>query len=271
MHNLYTAAKNRSVGYNSIICRDAKLAGNAVKYFEFEYHRYSLAAWRDDSLRNAAAPSFAITIDRHRDFLLADKERLEKFAAFRGDKEFIDNINSIPAAANNDFITYALYHNYCSDVLVVAYEYYHDIEKKNMIAPHKPFYDRAGAAHSILCINSLNDVFTPGCDFEKASVYSDFKDKLSGARSVILDIDLDYFTYQSPDDGIYLRSEEDISRIFAAVKPSFSAVINKVTTIAVARESVCCGGEDNALKIRGALLNIFGRDYGFTFADDGIF
>ncbi len=271
MRDLYTSDKNRSDCYNSIICRDAKLAGNAVKYFEFEYHRYSLAAWRDDALRNAGAPSFAITIDRHRDFLSVDKERLEKFAAFSGDKEFIERVNSIPAAANNDFITYALYHNYCSDVLVIAYEYYHDIEKKSMIAPHEPFYDRAGAAHSLLCMNSLNDTFTPGCDFEKASVYSDFKDKLSAARSIILDIDLDYFSYQSPDDGIYRRCEDDISKIFAAVKPSFAAIIDKVTTIAVARESVCCGGEDNAFKIREMLLGILARDYGFSFAGEAVF
>jgi hypothetical protein len=275
MSNTVPTATNRFAGFNSIhnpiIRRDALLAGKAIKYFEFEYHRYSLAAWRDDALRNSGAPSLAVTIDRHRDFLLADKERLEKFAAFGGDKEFIDNINSIPAAANNDFITYAIYHNYCSDVLVIAYEYYHDIEKKSMIAASEPFYDRAGAAHSLLCVNSLNDVFAAGCDFEKAAIYSEFKDKLGGARSVILDIDLDYFTYQSPDDGIFIRSADDIARVFEAVKPSFARMIDKVTTIAVARESVCCGGEENALKIKEMIFDVFRRDYGFSFIDESIF
>ncbi len=274
MSNNNSAAAKRFAGFNSIhnpiICRSASLAGKTVRYFEFEYHRYSLAAWRDDSLRNHGAPSLAVTIDRHRDFLLADKQQLEKFAAFSGDKELIDNINSIPAAANNDFITYALYHNYCSDILVIAYEYYHDIEKKTMIAAATPFYDRTGAAHSLLCVKSLNDVFAAGCDFEKAAIYSEFKNKLDSARSVILDIDLDYFTYQSPDDGIFIRTAGDIARVFKAVKPSFARMLDKVTTIAIARESLCCGGEENAAKIKEMLLNIFRRDYGFSFIDESL-
>jgi hypothetical protein len=41
--------------------------------------------------------------------------------------------------------------------------------------------------------------------------------------------------------------------------------MSRVTTIAVARESVCCGGRQNAAKIREILLDIFKTDYNLLF------
>ncbi|HBC76442.1 MAG TPA: hypothetical protein DC017_16645 [Candidatus Wallbacteria bacterium] len=251
---------------HAIIRSEVSLNGRPARYFEFEYHRYSLAAWRDDRLRNAPASSMAITIDRHRDFVMAEKQDLEKFAGY-GDCEtsFIRNVHEIPAIANNDFIAYAFYDDYCSDAIAIAYEDYYEIEKRSMVPLNAPFFDRRSNPHHLLCLPSMQDVFAPDCDFERTPTYKFFYDRLAAAASVILDIDLDYFTYQSPDDGIFVRREEDIRSAFARIKPAFSRVMSRVTTIAVARESVCCGGRQNAAKIREILLDIFKTDYNLLF------
>ena len=249
-----------------IVISDISLDGRRSRYFEFEYHRYYLAAWRDDRLRNAPAPSMAITIDRHRDFVAAAERDLEKFAGCGGcETSFIRNVHEIPARANNDFIAYAFYDDYCSDAVAIAYEEYYEIEKKSMLPLNAPIFDRKSNPHHLLCLPSLRDVFSPDCDFERSPTYKFFYDRLAAAGSVILDIDLDYFTYQSPDDGIFVRREEDIRSAFAAIRPAFSRVMSRVTTIAVARESICCGGVENASKIKEILLDIFKTEYNLSF------
>lgn len=245
--------------------REILIGGRPARYFEFEYHRYSLAAWRDDRLRNPAAPSFAVTIDRHRDFVMPVVSELERFAACSAGAGFMRAVAEIPARANNDFIAYAFNENYCSDALVIAYEGYYEIEKKAMFPVNEAFSGRGGEPHRLLCLPSLTDAFARGCDLEKSPTYKYFYDGLGAARSVIVDIDLDYFTYQSPDDGVFVRREEDIAAAFASARPALSRLMERATTIAVARESVCCGGRENALKIREVLLEVLRAEHEVSF------
>ncbi|HOD40817.1 MAG TPA: hypothetical protein PKL57_09680 [Candidatus Wallbacteria bacterium] len=251
----------------SIISREIDFKGRKIKYFEFEYHRYSLAAWRDDCIRNSGRPSLAVTIDRHRDFLSADHERLFEFMNFKDDAGFLDNVDKIAAPANNDFIAFAFYAGYCSDVLAVAYEPYHELEIKSMIQQGEAFYGADSQAHYLACMPSLMDTFAPGCDFQRTPTYREFYERFNAAQSVILDIDLDYFTYQSPDDAIFMRRAEDIKNVFEKIKPDFTRLLDKVTTLAVARESVCCGGTENASEIKALLFKIFKEDYGLNLMD----
>lgn len=235
------------------------LENKTIYYFEFEYHRFSLLAWYDDLLRNNK-PSAVITIDRHRDLVKPDNNKLKQFLNFNNEFELNNLTLNLPSYKNDDFIVYALFNNFCSDILIISYENYHEIELQNMIK--SPFYDKNSNAHQFICIPSLIELL----NIKNTLTYKAFYENLINNKNVniILDIDLDYFTYQSPDDGVFIRDKYDIENSLNLIKPIFNEIIPKVTTISIARESNCCGGIVNAMNIKNYIFN-FLFDLGIKF------
>lgn len=234
-----------------------KYQAREINYFEFEFHRFSLFAWRHDLIAGAGAPAFAITIDRHYDFLKAEASSLKAFSAYKNTAELFENTDKLPAPQNYDFISYAVYDAMCSDVLVVAYEKYHEIELRSMLDRNYPLQDKNGGTHFLSVIHSLNDFLAEGSTFETSKTYETVKKKLASAQRIILDIDLDYFTYQSPDNGVFVRAEEDIEENFVKISKGLAVLLPRVTTIAIVRETICCGGEEQMLKIKAILKRLF--------------
>lgn len=234
-----------------------KYRGREINYFEFEFHRFSLFAWHRDLIDGGGIPAFAVTIDRHYDFLKAGGSSLKAFSSYKNSMELLENTDKLPAPQNYDFISYAVYDAMCSDVLVVAYEKYHEIELRSMLDRNYPLEDKNGGTHFLSVIHSLNDFMAADSPFETSKTYESTKKKLASARRIILDIDLDYFTYQSPDNGVFARDEEDVEENFVKISRGLASLMERVTTIAIARETICCGGEKQMLKIKAVLRRLF--------------
>ncbi len=244
---------------NIITEKKIKYRAREINYFEFEFHRFSLFAWRRDLVAGGGVPAMAVTIDRHYDFLKAQDASLKAFSSYKNTAELFDNTDKLPAPQNYDFISYAIYDAMCSDVLVVAYEKYHEIELRSMLDRNYPLEDKNGGVHFLSVIHSLNDLLAEDSPFETSKTYEQAKKRLASAQRIILDIDLDYFTYQSPDNGVFARSEEDIEENFVKISKGLAGLLERVTTIAVARETICCGGEGQMLKIKAVLKRLFLR------------
>jgi len=242
---------------NIIVEKKIKYLAREINYFEFEFHRFSLFAWHRDLIAGGGVPAFAVTVDRHYDFLKADNASLKAFSSYKNIVELFDNAAKLPAPQNYDFISYAIYDAMCSDVLVVACEKYHEIELRAMLERNYPLEDKNGGTHFLSVIHSLNDFLVEDSPFATSRTYEAVKNKIVSAPRIILDIDLDYFTYQSPDNGVFARDEEDIEENFAKISKGMAALFDRVTTIAIARETICCGGEKQMLKIKGILKRLF--------------
>jgi len=243
---------------NNIITENKiKYKAREINYFEFEFHRFSLFAWHHDLIAGAGVPAMAVTIDRHYDFLKASDASLKAFSVYKNTAELFENTDKLPAPQNYDFISYAIYDAMCSDVLVVACEKYHEIELRSMLERNYPLVDKNGGTHFLSVVHSLNDLLAEGSPFETSKTYESARKRLASAGRIILDIDLDYFSYQSPDNGVFARSEEDIEENFAKIAKGLAGLLDRVTTIAVARETICCGGEEQMLKIKKCLKRLF--------------
>ncbi|MEZ7891419.1 MAG: hypothetical protein QMC67_06700 [Candidatus Wallbacteria bacterium] len=240
-----------------------------IDYYEFEYHRFSLWAWYRAMRKNSGIPPYVITIDRHRDLTRADENSIQKFASFLNDDNLFDNIEKYPAAGNYDFIDYALRCNFFSNMLAVTYENYHDIEIRSMLPANQFVKDNFGNMHHITVIESLNSAFAKNCDFSVREVYKTGFELLNNAQNIIIDIDLDYFTYQSPDNGVFVRDCNDIENNFSLIKDNLRDIVKKkVSTVVIARESECCGGSENAGRIKKMLSRLFMENFNITIPAD---
>lgn len=245
------------------------IGGREARYFEFEHHRYSLSAWKDDLDRNSGRPSLALTVDRHRDFVMPEPEKLLAFSGRGPSEDFPGLVERVPSWRNDDFIAFAINENLCSDVVSVSSEEYHAAEIRKMLPCNEEISDRSAGVHKIYLLRSLTGALGAAAPGGKpSSTFAECLGRLSVAKSIILDIDLDYFTYQSPDEGVFPRSTEDIEKNFDAVSDGLKNICGRVSTLCIARESVCCGGRQNAETILKVLLRCLEKHAGLKFIDN---
>lgn len=79
-------------------------------------------------------------------------------------------------------------------------------------------------------------------------------------RNVILDIDLDYFTYQSPHGDDWAFNKRHLETLFQST--AFIHLLNNINVISIALEPSCCGGNDECRSILEKLNSVALGKYG---------
>jgi len=94
-----------------------------------------------------------------------------------------------------------------------------------------------------------------------------FKDAVR-SRNVILDIDLDYFTYQSPHGDDWAFNKRHLEAVFKS--DAFHYLLNYIGTISIALEPSCCGGNDECRSILEKLNSVALSKYGMDIEEKTI-
>ena len=92
----------------------------------------------------------------------------------------------------------------------------------------------------------LSELFHSRCGFlGDRTVHYDAIDCFRNSRNIILDIDLDFFTYSN--NGHFAKNSRDIKRQITS--PSFKEILSKANVITIALEPDYCGSEEDSLEI----------------------
>ncbi|MFX1257237.1 MAG: hypothetical protein ACFFAN_05235 [Promethearchaeota archaeon] len=223
----------------------------------FLNHDESLLCWFLEKERLNIENFFLITIDKHIDLTNLPEELIDKLNKFQSSEEqltFYKLREIIEKKFRHDnvfFIYAAMELGLINDVLIIS-----PSERRN---DHKEEYkDHSGKIHKIYYICYVTDLWHPSglgilndnCDPKKKEI----KEKIDKS-DVIMDIDLDYFTYKR-EDKIFVINLENFDRILNNSHLEYLLKYRtKVLTIAL--EPTSCDGIRNSIQIFSRLLEYF--------------
>ena len=212
------------------------------KHHEMAFY-YWCKAMKDMSINTF----FLVTIDRHKDLLgllLNVKKEIKKL-----DLNELDNIRELAACprqqnklAYNQFYA-AMEAGLVQDMLLISPEVpcafiYQDLSKLE----HKIFHCK----HP----KNLKDLLTIDNTLKKSIGYP------KGEQNIILDIDLDFFTYPNDQEEVHVISEEDFKNIFSNDSLIWW-IYEKARLMTISKETYWCGGIDNSERIFKYLKTYF--------------
>lgn len=122
-----------------------------------------------------------------------------------------------------------------TDVLLITHQ----------IPYEKTYEDLSGRKHRIFHCrhpNDLRDLVMGVSSLKKSIDYPD------GNRNIILDIDLDFFTYEDDEGKVCVIDEKDFERIFSNGSLIWW-IYDKARLITIAMEPYFCGGIENSKRI----------------------
>jgi hypothetical protein len=196
-------------------------------------------------------------IDYHPDFCLNDtklikeqnqiqindEQKLKKFVKYRLNRQ------------NIDFIVLSMYRGVVGDAISIHRRdnslYGKFIRGNYQTTDRYEFKDNNGNSHAFyLGGPSIQDLvgnygLLTDC-WKHKDVQKAFKDAVR-SRNIILDIDLDYFTYESPSGDSWAFNERHLKTIFQS--DAFNYLLSNIDVISIALEPNCCGGNAECIAI----------------------
>ncbi len=209
-------------------------------------HENALYYWCKAKKEMNVDAFFLVAIDKHKDLLglplnvkrelmswdLNDLDKIkEKTMCERGVRDRSGNLKS--KLAYNQFLA-AMEVGLVLDILIVSPE----------VPCEKVYKDLSGRQHIIFHCDHPTDL---KAIFKSQSI----KQSLGypeGKKSVILDIDLDFFTYLDDQEEAHVISEEDFGNIFSKGSPIWW-IYEKAKLVTISKEPFWCGGVDNSERI----------------------
>jgi hypothetical protein len=236
-----------------------------LNFLEFDFREKKVYLFRDHSVaikclkkafdeKTIKKDNFLVHIDNHSDLQYVEKnlEKSKKIVDLN-DEELDDFIQGL-RSDNSEFIIPLFYSGLIRDCISIHREEGSFNEKKTEGRlggdSEHILFDKDGKGHKVfLGGSSVRELFHThggllGDKIQHNDIISEYNSK-----KVILDIDLDYFTYS--EGKRFAQNRRDI--IEQINSDSFQNLINKSSIILIALEPKCCGGNEDCLEI----LNIF--------------
>jgi len=243
--------KRRCLNFNKV-----RLMENRMGYLFFN-HDEALLCWYYEKIHNKNGSYFLVTIDRHLDLTELNDESIECLSNFlQSEKADIFTLRKIIETkfrnTNSNFIYGAMELGVVQDVLIISPE---DSDLKKDI-----YEDKQGIKHIIYYTNSIVNLWFPKGRGLLNNGFPENNKKIQKnieSSNLIVDIDLDYFTYYK-DEKTHILSLDNFDHIFS--NKGFDSIyhlFNKAKVITMALEPNYCGGIKNCSKILQLLTNRF--------------
>jgi len=214
-----------------------------------EYHEMAFYYWCKAKKEMNIEKLFLVTIDKHKDLMTWGLQSEVRNEISQLDLNDLVKIRKLAACARpRNNLTYrqsraAMEAGVVGDVLIVSpevpcEEIYEDLSKQK----HRIFH----------CIhpNNLQDLLINNRSMKESIDYPD------GNFNIILDIDLDFFTYLDDQDVPHVISEENFKNIFSD-NSLIWWIYEKARLITISKEPFWCGEIDNSEHVFKLLKTYF--------------
>jgi len=236
-------------------------------YLEFEFdgkklfimkdHPTALLCWKkafDNKLINKDATLFHI--DKHTDFTFDEKNKGKSQKLLNFSEEEIRNfIKDDLVRGHAEFIVNAMFSGLIKDGISIHSDECSDfgtkIDGTYSTTEKRQFISDDGIEHNFYLYETQNLDYLIGYQslIGDNCIHQDTDKLFNKTMDLILDIDLDFFTYQN--GGTYPKHAEDIRT--QIMSSSFSTILNKSKIITIALEPKFCGNEKNSIEILSIL------------------
>ena len=242
-------------------------------------HRAAYLCWIDANKKGFVKDSALLFhIDYHADFWLHKKSLIDEEGKIDindmdGLKEFVRTKLSVQ---NSEFIVLSMYRGIIGDAISISRKndsIYGTPEKGSYRTTDRHWFkDRKDNIHNfylgghwVMKLTGHNGLLTDG------SKHWDVQ-RIFGAHSrnqnLILDLDLDFFTYQSDEGQDWAMNERHLNTIFQSA--DFGYLFNHIDVISIALEPSCCGGNEECISILDKLNSLVLKKYSFDIKDEVI-
>lgn len=218
------------------------------KIFIFEDHQTALLCWKkayDEGI--IQKNNTLLHIDKHTDFcfnvkLINESSNFLKLD-FESAQKFVKNKLAKDSA---EFIVTGMFANLIKDGISIHFDIgsdYGEFVKGNYSTTDKRFFkDSNGNEHNYYLYDTQNLEGLIGYQslIGDSCIHQDVNDLFENSKTILLDIDLDFFTYSY--DGSFPRHREDIKRQINS--SSFQEILNKANVITIALEPNHCGNQE---------------------------
>lgn len=236
-------------------------------------HRVAYLSWMDAYRKGFIKEgAFLIHIDKHLDFALHEKATLEEDRKLRyeQEKEHTEFIRNKSNVQNCDFIVLAMDRGLIGDGVSIDNE---DVDDKNFYGAFKEgqysttdkveLVDKYGKIHnyysgysSVIQLYGYNGLLTD--KFTHQDVQTAYRDGVYNGN-LLLDIDLDYFTYNE-GDGQNAMNDRHIDRILDS--EPFTDFLFHAEVITIALEPFYCGDWEESKQILNRLNICLKKNFG---------
>lgn len=244
---------------------------NRKKIYVFLNHRVAYLCWID-SVKKGIIKNGALLfhVDRHADFSLSSTDLTDEQEGIGIQQEkqlrmFVKNKLSV---LNYEFIVLSMYRGIIGDAISI------DVMHDNIFGDYKKmtykttnrteFVDNAGRTHTFyLGGSSINDLVGYQGLLTDRHTHRDiqkvFKKNVM-ENNVILDIDLDFFTYQDNEGKTWAINERNLETTLNS--EGFNYLFHNATLVTIALEPFFCGDSTECLHILGGLNSYIERKIG---------
>ncbi len=209
-------------------------------------------------------------IDQHADFCFkeSNKEKSNRLLEL-SDEELIDFIRNDLDTDNAEFIVNSMCSSLIGDAISIHKsigDYYGEkIRGQRATTDHIKFTSEDNKNHKFY-YEETEDLRYVGGDrglFGCRYHHQDTNKLFQESKNLILDIDLDFFTYSY--ESTFPRHRDDIIRQIES--DTFTELIDKSKIITIALEPRCCGGIEYSLEILSYLNEVMFQPIGFEVMD----
>lgn len=236
-------------------------------------HRAAYLCWMDAYRKSfIKEDAFLMHIDKHQDFALHQKATLEedRHLKYEQEKEHTDFIRERTSLKNCDFIVLAMDRGLIGDGVSIDNE---DTEGKSAYGTFKEgtyettdrleMIDSKGKTHrfysgysSVIQLYGYNGLLTDR--FTHQDIQTTYQKGVQ-TGNLLLDIDLDYFTYNE-GDGQWAMSDRNIDRILHC--DAFTDFLTNSKVITIALEPYYCGDWTECKQILNRLNQCLKEHFG---------
>lgn len=251
---------------------------NRKKIYVCLNHRVAYLCWLD-AFRKGIIKHNALLfhIDFHADFWLNDQQLIkeQEKISIKDQQKLKDFVRDRLNKLNTNFIVLSMYRGIIGDAISVSRKndsLYGKFKRGDYTTTDRYEFKNKGILHTFYLggSNVLDLVGRYGlltdC-WKHKDVQKVFKDAVR-SQNVILDIDLDYFTYQSPHGDDWAFNKRHLETIFQSA--AFLNLLNHIDMISIALEPSCCGGNNECRSILGKLNSVALNKYSIDIEKEAI-
>jgi len=193
---------------------------------------------------------------KSKEILNLEEKELNKFI-----QESLDHNNS-------EFIVPLMFSQLIKDTISIHYDSgdtYGTFVDETYGFTKRYYFSDGGVEHNFYVYETqdLSHLFGYQSLLSDTTIHQDTKKLFNDSESFILDIDLDYFTYQY--DGAYAKNQKDIWNQINS--DSFRRLIEKSSVILIALEPKFCGSNEDCLEILAVFQKLFESLFELDFLD----